>query len=440
MATDKPSKKPSQFMDVSKPGKTAPTASSRPVIVGHKPTVQDPMVNEDSMPPEAHKIDVKRTAPKVVAPLDSAKELEDTKEPSVSEEASEPNVDTAEIPTEDTPPVEQTQDNVVEETTVQEGASAAASGGDSRSTKASKDKGSSTVSAVADQASKGKDKKSDQKIEELEKRQAEIEKLIEDKKYFVHTAQATKKQRKTRWIAIILAFLLLVGAYLAIDAQVIKNDIQLPYEFFKESQKDTANEVHNPAPATSPTEDKSSKQQPLEYENKEFGFGFTIPAEWAALIDNVDEIVYEDLLTESSAGKVYRISVTSKFTGGFVTRDYVPKNPDSSSVSTIGFAAYEACPQGDARFVKTLYQDESTCVVAQAFAGNPDDTVSGSDFCTVLVQRKLNAEKTVGLEFVSAPFALQELSQAGLEQYLKIESVAKQNQLIIDFAKSIRRL
>ena len=72
-------KKQSRVMDVAKPGKTAPSASSRPIITGHAPPVKDPMVNEDKKMSEGeseeHKIDVKRSSPKVIAPLTSAEKL-----------------------------------------------------------------------------------------------------------------------------------------------------------------------------------------------------------------------------------------------------------------------------------------------------------------------------------------------------------------------------
>ncbi len=44
-----------KLMDVSRPGKSAPSATSRPIIVTHGPIMQDPMVNDtakavDSIP------------------------------------------------------------------------------------------------------------------------------------------------------------------------------------------------------------------------------------------------------------------------------------------------------------------------------------------------------------------------------------------------------
>lgn len=228
--TDKPKPpvKPS-VADVTQPGKSAPAASSRPVIVGNKPMVQDPMVNDrTASTPAEPSVAVRRSGPQVITPLPgaekSAAEAGDaTAEPSVTEQgaAESPQASAGEVA--DGQLIAPAQ---AESSEAPPGSSRDASG-----------KSSSIVDAVVGQASKAKDKNDDKKQAELEKRQAEIEKLIEEKKYFVSTSQGTKKQRKTRWAALLLIVLLLVGAYLAIDAQVIKNDIQLPYEFFKEEQQ-----------------------------------------------------------------------------------------------------------------------------------------------------------------------------------------------------------
>src|SRR5688500_10351004 len=90
----KTAKKQPQVMDVSKPGKTAPSASSRPIIVGHKPVVQDSMVNEEKEMPsnesEEHKITVNRTGPKVIAPLTPAEDLAEASDSNSADELAEP--------------------------------------------------------------------------------------------------------------------------------------------------------------------------------------------------------------------------------------------------------------------------------------------------------------------------------------------------------------
>lgn len=46
----KPDEEANKVMDVAKPGKTAPDASSRPLIVGHQPMVKDPMMSNPTAP------------------------------------------------------------------------------------------------------------------------------------------------------------------------------------------------------------------------------------------------------------------------------------------------------------------------------------------------------------------------------------------------------
>ena len=48
-----------RVFDVAKPGHSSPSATSKPVIVGHQPTMSDPMVNEDHGPAN----DFSETAP-----------------------------------------------------------------------------------------------------------------------------------------------------------------------------------------------------------------------------------------------------------------------------------------------------------------------------------------------------------------------------------------
>lgn len=298
MAADKP-KKPSQFMDVSKPGKSTPTASSRPIIVGHKPEVRDPMVTEESdVSAQEQVIDVKRTAPKVITPLESESQQQDDNNPTSPDSSSVTAVD-------DTPKEAPLVDEAPESVTPASLDSNVPSK-EPKKEKDSNDKGSSVINAVVGQATKNKDKKTDKKIDELEKRQAEIEKLIEDKKYFVHTTQVTKKQRKTRWIALLILLIIAIGAYLAIDAQVVKNNYKLPYEFFKDQEIDMDS---NLPVVEAPSTDRGAKEQPAEngtftgeeIESVNKKFSIKIPDGWRMLLITESDSLYpEDVNTPDS--------------------------------------------------------------------------------------------------------------------------------------------
>ena len=58
--------KPRRIIDISSPGETTPDTSSRPVVVSHKPSVQDPMVSapvETKVDAAAEKISVSHPTP-----------------------------------------------------------------------------------------------------------------------------------------------------------------------------------------------------------------------------------------------------------------------------------------------------------------------------------------------------------------------------------------
>lgn len=185
-------------MDVTKPGKSAPDATARPVIVGHKPMVQqDPMVKDgkDDIDPE-----IKTAEEKVAETPHTEKVIEPPKgaeQPAKTEEETKPT----ETPEETSTPEEPVSDD------------------------------SAVVDAVAEQA--GAKKKDAELSEEEKKKQEAIAKLIEEKTYFVPIKVASKK-RNARWSVVILVLLLLlVGAYLAADAGVISVPFKLPIRIIK---------------------------------------------------------------------------------------------------------------------------------------------------------------------------------------------------------------
>jgi hypothetical protein len=211
MATESKETKEAKIVDVSQPGKTAPAGTSRPIIVGHKMLQQDPMISEDKAAtvPEPGKTEDKpaEAAPaaaprnnKVIAPLTESKSEDEPPEPEAKTEEPKP----------EEPKPEETKE---------EGSEPA------------KADGSAVVDAVIEQA--GAKRKQDQESEADKKRQAELEKLIEEKKYFVPIGQV-RRRRNTRWgITILLLLVIIAGAYLALDAGLIQANIKLPVDLIK---------------------------------------------------------------------------------------------------------------------------------------------------------------------------------------------------------------
>lgn len=261
MAAEKSSKTAKSVMDVSKPGKSAPAATSRPVIIGHGPMVQDQTVRGDGLAvePEGEKINVSRTQTKVIAPPEQGKE--DT--PIVSDSAP--------------------QSEEVPETASDEQASATAEekvdGAQSENTESTnteetgaKDE-NAVVDAVIDQAQK--DKNPAAVSEEDKKKQEEIDKLVESKKYFVSIGQDKRRRRSKSLLVSLLMLLLLAGGYIAADRFT---DWPLPYEFFKEAQSESTalNQTNTEARQSQQPEDTQK-----EFTSKEVGVSFMHPKDWA---------------------------------------------------------------------------------------------------------------------------------------------------------------
>ncbi len=175
--------------DITKPGKTPASATSRPIIIGRGPAVQDPMVNNETsgLNQEASdKTPEKLSAPSVVKKVIS---------PITAPEAEKP------------------------ETTAE------ATSGSSAD--------SAVVDAVLDQVS---DKKKQEQLSEEENKRSElIEKLVVEKKYFVPTKGP--HQKRNNRIAFLLLIVLLVGVggvVAAIDAGVLDIGITLPFDLIKQ--------------------------------------------------------------------------------------------------------------------------------------------------------------------------------------------------------------
>lgn len=234
MANNDDKKENKKVFDVTKPGKSTPSASARPVIIGHKPMIQDPMVAvqkdptptappipekdqelseaEDATEPKAKKT----TAVVIEPPKDLTLENEDTtvekdeQEPKPVDEPVEQETPAENKPSVEDEPKEEPDEETTNDTDEMNG-----------------------VGAVADQVVK---KKEQEELDQAEKaKQEAVEKLIQEKTYNLPIGE---KRRKRRWTGLIIfLFLLLVlaaTAYLLVDAGVIQTDITLPYDFIKD--------------------------------------------------------------------------------------------------------------------------------------------------------------------------------------------------------------
>ena len=160
--------------DVARPGKTTASATSRPIIVGHGSSVQDPMVSKSK--------DVDTT---IAQPNRAGKTISP-----VSEAATE------EPPTVATP---------------------APTPGES----------SAVVDAVLEAATTKK--KNETETEVSKKADETAQKLIANKTYFL-PINSVARRRNSLIASTLFAFMLLalIGAYLLIDAEIVQTNITLP--------------------------------------------------------------------------------------------------------------------------------------------------------------------------------------------------------------------
>lgn len=229
----------SKSMDVSKPGQSAPDISSRPVIVSHR-MVQDPMMkDEEKEVEEKPKIELEQKTEqtrgdRVIQPLSAQTDSEVKDEP---EEVAEAEVQTEEqaAPTDDTQAREAAEE-------------------------------AATVDAVAEQADVGNKKKAGVLTPEEKARQESIQKLIEDKKYFVPIGQGQHK-RNFR-VMVVLLVGVLGGLYWLASSGIIafpKSEVKIPHA--------------SPVPVTKPVVPT--------YESLIDGFRLQYPESWKVSEDHL---------------------------------------------------------------------------------------------------------------------------------------------------------
>jgi hypothetical protein len=220
-ASDKNKK---QVMDVSKPGKTPASASSRPVIVGHKPQVQDPMMTTEETKDETP--ETSETTPEVSSPALSKKVITPLSE--ADKDADEPAEDE---PTEEASEEPEQVSEAAEEPDEKQAAPVTEEAEEPKTPEPEDSTDSAVVDAVIDQVG---DKKQDEiEAEEERKRQETIEKLVAEKKYFVPIGKAHKKSNQISLVLTLLLFVVLVGIFVAIDAEVLDAGFKLPFDVIK---------------------------------------------------------------------------------------------------------------------------------------------------------------------------------------------------------------
>jgi hypothetical protein len=286
-------KKP--VMDVSKPGTTPADATTRPIISGHA-VMKDPMVNPESDKEDATDALAGDTPKEALAPSASHKVIQPM---SASETKPEKDAETPAAPStveKDTPDTEITEDAVVD--------------------------------AVLDQVN---DKKKEDAVSaEEEKRQELVDKLVEEKKYFLPINQA-KARRKSKFILIVVAALLpvVVGLGLAADAGAINLGFKVPFDFIKDQPSQTSTDNNQAAVQPVPTT--------KTYSDTTKGFSFEYPIEWG------DVAINKGVYPKTLQGTYYRITFSKNATlfGALQTKDFISNTKATDPISFYPTGSYD---------------------------------------------------------------------------------------------------
>lgn len=250
-STDKP--EPKKFIDVSAPGKSAPDSTSRPVIVSHRPMIEDPMVAKSG--PETPSAPPLASKGKIPNPLNSASSKSSKKTDSPPEKKSEdsdsivPVKVVAKTPNEDTKP-----DTPKEEkpATKEPESKPSTEGKPTPASPAPKSTDHEKPAETSQGESEWSEKSENEgdvpgmtkAAEERKKAEAEAakkaenekyERMISEKTYFapIDTSVSSSGSKLVN-VLLFLLLLALVGGILAIDAGLLDIGIDLPFDLIKQ--------------------------------------------------------------------------------------------------------------------------------------------------------------------------------------------------------------
>jgi len=215
MADKSSGAKPVRISDVAKPGKTAPSASSKPIIVTNRPVLRDPMTVENTSGDKASSTTLPLSHLKI-APLSDEAKSQLTDDKAAADTKTEKAADNAE-PAPEPASADPETDSKPEPEAATESApaeTATTDEPDKESDLTTDDEPTKPVpsnqKAEADQAA------ADQRAKELED-------LVESRKFYLPINQVEKRRAKRyAWAGILLIILLAVAwADIAADAGII---------------------------------------------------------------------------------------------------------------------------------------------------------------------------------------------------------------------------
>lgn len=213
MTETKKSTSHKRIMDVAHPGKSAPSASSKPVIVTNRPILKDPMMLDEAAKPEGESISKTVSRKVEVKPADaptSAPEVADPKaaDKTIAQLAEEAAARDTKKPAPEPKPEESKEPKEDKEDTTES---------------------SDVVTPAAEEAAD-----EEAKLDETAKQDAALNKLVESKQYFLPINAVEKRRTKRVMVLGILLSVILAAVWvdIALDAGIIQLDSVKPVTHF----------------------------------------------------------------------------------------------------------------------------------------------------------------------------------------------------------------
>lgn len=171
------------------------------------------------------------------------------------------------------------------------------------------------------------------------------------------------------------------------------------------------------------------------YVNKEFGFMFEYPNSSGSQKPTASNTTEE---IKPITGNSYYIGVDSKFSGGFVTKDFA-LSPDKKDTMPLGFTQYDGCKAKSTDLNQVvLYQGKDVCVAVVASEELGPAMTKKSTVATMIVQKKFTKNKKIaGIEFARNPVVIKNTSDSTLKSAYDFDG---QDDKTIAFAKTIQEL
>lgn len=394
--------------DVAKPGSTAPSSTSKPVIISHKPIIKDSTVlaekkASDNTEGEATKTSIEKvTTAKVIQPL--------TPQESDEEEAKSESTNK----TEDTP---EDEEKVSKEMP------------DDSGELDDKLREEAIVDAVVSQSDSKivKKKEADEQLLRTEK----IDKLIASKQYYVKIKQTRSKRNKKKLLLILfIVFLGMIAFGLAADAEII--DFNVPFDFIKQSKPTpTQPSIVNKVNTTDSTKIqevlKEEEVAPVNYQvysDKNLGFSFEYP-------DTLNPKVYLDTMYTKN-GKLYVVSLGEKISGYANSADW--SVADDQSKNFLYSAEYNECASefNSTTVVVTFYSSDDSCVKAYNYRYDDVDATD-KPAARLVAQKKVNTNTGINLFYVGTSPSGNPNNDEVSEEVMK----ARYNDAALEFQKII---